>query len=191
MRAMKLGDLAFFYASGGKVPAIVGIMEIVKEHEPDQTAWDESAYGYVENEKQRSKWCVVHVEFRKKFNKPITRAELMKHKLPGGALEQMQEFTAARLSVSKVAEDEWDFINSLLDEDDQYVLDKEDVQTAYVMLPSADGSSDEFGASRAGATTSGQVSVESPKANGIKAKEAIGEEGVDGDKSVVPSSGEE
>lgn len=38
MREMKLGDLAFFYASGGKqgrVPGIVGIMEVVREHEAD------------------------------------------------------------------------------------------------------------------------------------------------------------
>lgn len=38
MREMKRGDLAFFYASGGKkgrVPGITGIMEIVKEHEAD------------------------------------------------------------------------------------------------------------------------------------------------------------
>lgn len=35
LRAMKKGDLAFFYHSSCKVPAIVGIMEIVEEHSPD------------------------------------------------------------------------------------------------------------------------------------------------------------
>lgn len=35
LRAMKKGDLAFFYHSSCKVPAIVGIMEIVQEHSPD------------------------------------------------------------------------------------------------------------------------------------------------------------
>jgi hypothetical protein len=35
LRSMKEGDLAFFYHSSCKVPAIVGIMEIVKEHSPD------------------------------------------------------------------------------------------------------------------------------------------------------------
>jgi predicted RNA-binding protein with PUA-like domain len=33
---MKKGDLAFFYHSSCKVPAIVGIMEIVEEHSPDR-----------------------------------------------------------------------------------------------------------------------------------------------------------
>ncbi len=36
LRAMKKGDLAFFYHSSCKVPAIVGIMEIVEEHSPDR-----------------------------------------------------------------------------------------------------------------------------------------------------------
>ena len=36
LRAMKRGDLAFFYHSSCKVPAIVGIMEIVQEHTPDR-----------------------------------------------------------------------------------------------------------------------------------------------------------
>ncbi|EME89590.1 uncharacterized protein MYCFIDRAFT_124617, partial [Pseudocercospora fijiensis CIRAD86] len=114
LRGMKQGDLAFFYASGGKKPAIVGIMEIVKEHEPDMTAWDENSYGYVEQEKDRQKWCVVYVEFRKKFSKPITRDVLKKH-FDEGPLSKMQEFNAARLSVSKVSEDEWNFINGLIE----------------------------------------------------------------------------
>lgn len=112
---MKQGDLAFFYASGGKSPGIVGIMEIVKEHEPDQTAWQENSYGYLENEKDRKKWCVVHVEFRKKLRKPVSRAELKTHVDNGGALSGMQEFNAARLSVSRVSEEEWDFIHSLIE----------------------------------------------------------------------------
>jgi EVE domain len=37
LRAMKKGDLSFFYHSSCKVPAIVGIMEIVQEHTPDRT----------------------------------------------------------------------------------------------------------------------------------------------------------
>ena len=80
MREMKLGDLAFFYASGGKkgrVPGITGIMEIVKEHEPDPSALDENSPFYVENPKMRGteakpRWSMVHVEFRKKLSKAVT-----------------------------------------------------------------------------------------------------------------------
>lgn len=35
MRAMKKGDLAFFYHSNCKKPGIVGIMEIAREHTVD------------------------------------------------------------------------------------------------------------------------------------------------------------
>ena len=80
MKAMKKGDLAFFYASGGKkgkVPGIVGIMEIVKEHEPDLAAFDPNNPYFVQNEKMRGtqekpRWYLVHVEFRKKLITPVT-----------------------------------------------------------------------------------------------------------------------
>ena len=114
MREMKQGDLAFFYASGGKAPGIVGIMEIVREHELDATASDPDSYGYVADAKKRDKWCVVHVEFRKKLSKPVTRVQLVAAK-EEGPLAKMQEFTAARLSVSKVSEDEWEYIDSLIE----------------------------------------------------------------------------
>lgn len=35
MRAMRQGDLAFFYHSNTKVPGIAGVMEIAQEHSPD------------------------------------------------------------------------------------------------------------------------------------------------------------
>lgn len=35
MRAMRKGDLAFFYHSNCKVPGIAGVMEIVQEHSVD------------------------------------------------------------------------------------------------------------------------------------------------------------
>ena len=38
LRAMKKGELAFFYHSNCKEPGIVGTMEIVQEHSPDCTS---------------------------------------------------------------------------------------------------------------------------------------------------------
>lgn len=113
MREMKTGDLAFFYASGGKqgrTPGIVGLMEVVEEAKPDPTCSDPGAYGYVEDEKQRGRWVVVGVQFRKKFEKPVGLKELQKHGGQGGRLEGMQLFRQTRLSVAKVRESEWDFI---------------------------------------------------------------------------------
>ena len=116
MRSMKLGDLAFFYASGGKkgrLPGITGIMEIVKEHEPDPSAFDKNHPYYVQNDKMRGtegkpRWSMVHVEFRQKLSAPVLLKELQKYK--GGVLETMEELTKTRLSVSKVSQEEWNFI---------------------------------------------------------------------------------
>jgi len=112
MRSMKLGDLAFFYASQGKHPGITGIMEVVKEHEPDFTVTDVSSIGFVEPSKRgkENRWSLVHVEFRKKLSAPVTLKELQKYSSDKGALKDMQVLKQSRLSVAKVTEKEWDFI---------------------------------------------------------------------------------
>jgi predicted RNA-binding protein with PUA-like domain len=112
MRAMKQGDLAFFYASQGKAPGITGIIEIVQEHEPDFTVADESSIGYVEPAKrgQENQWSLVHVGFLKKLSKPVTLKELQKYSGANGVLQDMQLIKQSRLSVSKVSEKEWNFI---------------------------------------------------------------------------------
>jgi predicted RNA-binding protein with PUA-like domain len=40
LRAMMLGDRAFLYHSSCAPPAVVGVVEIVREAYPDATAWD-------------------------------------------------------------------------------------------------------------------------------------------------------
>ncbi|KAK6418710.1 hypothetical protein LTR95_017163 [Oleoguttula sp. CCFEE 5521] len=116
MRAMSKGDLAFFYASQGKgklQPGITGIMEVVKEAEADQSVFDEDHYGYVEPEKRKAEnqWSLVHVEYRKKLSNPVTLKELQRFgKTEGGVLSDMQVLKTTRLSVTKVTEEEWEFI---------------------------------------------------------------------------------
>lgn len=69
---------------------------------------------------------MVHVEFRKKLIKPVPLKELQKYAMSGGALSNMQELNAARLSVSKVSADEWTFIvDNLIEGYDDEVLVKE------------------------------------------------------------------
>nr|POE60623.1 thymocyte nuclear protein 1 [Quercus suber] len=116
MRAMRSGDLAFFYASGGKSgrkPGITGIMEIVAEATRDMTVDDPNAYGYVDNVSAREKWVIVHVEHRKTLSKPVHLSELQKYK--DGVLEHMELLHQSRLSVTGVREEEWNFIvNNLI-----------------------------------------------------------------------------
>lgn len=110
LRAMKKGDMAFFYHSNCKEPGIVGIMEIVQEHSPDLSAHDPKAPYYDPKSKQSDpKWSVVHVEFRRKFKVPITLKEL-REMGTAGPLENMQLLKQSRLSVSRVRAEEWEHL---------------------------------------------------------------------------------
>jgi predicted RNA-binding protein with PUA-like domain len=129
MRAMKQGDLAFFYASQGKTPGITGIIEIVKEHEPDYTVTDESSIGHVEPAKRakENQWSLVHVEFRKKLSEPVTLKELQKFSGTNAILSDMQVLKQSRLSVAKVSEKEWDFIvDNLIEAYEEEDIDNDD-----------------------------------------------------------------
>ncbi|KAH0377025.1 DUF55-domain-containing protein, partial [Aureobasidium melanogenum] len=124
MKAMKTGDLAFFYESNCKKPGIVGIMEIVNEASPDHNAFDKSsAYYDPKSDPAKPKWMLVHVEFRRKFSEKFTLKDLQKFSQPGGALAGMELFKQSRLSVTKVTKPQWDFIMSQVDEDDDEMED--------------------------------------------------------------------
>ncbi|KAJ6789998.1 hypothetical protein PWT90_07589 [Aphanocladium album] len=145
MRNMNVGDKAFFYHSNCKEPGIVGIMEIVKEFSEDSkyialayntvappprsrttqallTTVTESArrpgtpYYDPSSTKDKPKWSLVHVEFRKKFAVPIYLKELRKMGEAGGPLAEMQMLKLGRLSVSKVSAGEWKTLCDLADE---------------------------------------------------------------------------
>lgn len=118
IRAMKKGDLAFFYHSNCKVPAIVGTMEIVEEHSPDLSAHDSSKPYYdPSSDPENPKWSVVHVVFRQKLNTPVTLKELKAwYSEKDNPLENMQMLKLARISVSKVSTEEWNFLVSQMKE---------------------------------------------------------------------------
>lgn len=97
MRAMAVGDEAFFYHSNiGK--EIVGIMKIVVPAHPDSTA-DLNAEGEVV-------WECVDVQSVKPFPRPVTLAEIKATE----ALANMELIKLSRLSVSKVSDEEWDLL---------------------------------------------------------------------------------
>lgn len=133
LRAMNDGDLAFFYHSNCKTPGIVGTMEIVREFSEDSKPPDpeslvlpltslESArrpgtpYYDASSTKDKPKWGLVHVEFRKKFAVPIYLPELREMGKDGKGLENMQLLKQSRLSVSRVSEKEWEILCRVADE---------------------------------------------------------------------------
>ncbi|EXJ95960.1 hypothetical protein A1O1_01085 [Capronia coronata CBS 617.96] len=117
MRAMRKGDLAFFYHSNCKVPGIAGVMRIVGEHTVDESAFDPNhPYYDPKSDRSKPKWDVVHVEFVKKFDDLITLKTLRSLAHPSGVLQDMQMLKQSRLSVSSVTPTEWEFILQLAGE---------------------------------------------------------------------------
>jgi predicted RNA-binding protein with PUA-like domain len=92
MRAMKVGDLGFFYHSNiGK--AVVGLMEVIRESAPDSTTDD-------------PRWDCVWVKAVTAFARPVTLEECKVE--PG--LEAMVLVNNTRLSVQPVTPEEWRII---------------------------------------------------------------------------------
>lgn len=95
MRAMKVGDLGFFYHSNiGK--AVVGIVEVCAACHPDSSTDDK-------------RWECVDIRALRPLPKPVT---LDQAKLDP-RLGQMVLVNNTRLSVQPVAEDEWQVICGL------------------------------------------------------------------------------
>ncbi|GAA0598131.1 EVE domain-containing protein [Paenochrobactrum glaciei] len=90
MRAMKIGDKAFFYHSNEGLE-VVGIVEVNELSAPDSTTDD-------------PRWDCVHIRAVCDMPKPVT----LKDVKANPALEKMALVTSMRLSVQPVLQDEWD-----------------------------------------------------------------------------------
>ena len=108
---MRIGDLAFFYHSSCKVPAVVGIMKIVSEAYPDPTQFDPRSKYYDEKSKEDDpRWFLVDVAFERKTKREITLRELKEHPgLEGFRLTKRGN----RLSVFPVSGEHWKLILGL------------------------------------------------------------------------------
>lgn len=93
LRAMKNGDLAFFYHTGEE-KAIVGIGKIIKEGYPEPKDKD---------------WLAVDIAPDRKLKKPVSLAQIKADK----RLTNMVLVRASRLSVQPVKAEEFDIILAL------------------------------------------------------------------------------
>ena len=105
---MKKGDLAFFYHSNCEEPAIVGLMEIVREAYPDHTAFlANEKYFDAKSDPDNPRWIMVDVRFRKKFKKSVSLKALKGER----SLAQMRLVQRGnRLSILPVVAKEWKHI---------------------------------------------------------------------------------
>lgn len=109
--AMKLGDQVFFYHSNCAVPGIVGIMEIVKEGYPDDTAFDpDNAHFDPKSHPDKPSWMMVDVKYLQKFARTISLNELKQH--PELA-DMVLLRRGNRLSIMPVSPEQWQFILGL------------------------------------------------------------------------------
>lgn len=108
IRQMHKGDLAFFYHSSCKVPGIIGIVEVVKNPYPDETAFDPMSSYYDEKSTlEKPRWYRVDVKLVKKFNQIISLVELRENKTLRDMVVLKQ---GNRLSVTPVTAKEWDTV---------------------------------------------------------------------------------
>ena len=95
LRAMKVGDRAFFYHSNVGLE-IVGIVEI-------------SAAGLADPSDPTGKWAAVRVKPLRKLGRPVTLRQIK----ADPALAGMEMIRQSRLSVAAVRPDEWAHILEL------------------------------------------------------------------------------
>ena len=111
MQAMKRGDRAFFYHSSCATPAIVGEVEIVREHYPDPTAFDPRDHHYdPRSTAAKPIWSMVDVAFREHYARPVTLADLKACPMLSGMRLLAR---GNRLSVLPITDDEWHIIRGL------------------------------------------------------------------------------
>ncbi|MCP9928962.1 EVE domain-containing protein [Cyanobium sp. CH-040] len=68
MRAMAIGDQAFFYHSNAKPPGIVGLMEVVETGLVDPTQFDPaSKYHDPASSRDRPRWDCARLKFLRQF----------------------------------------------------------------------------------------------------------------------------
>jgi predicted RNA-binding protein with PUA-like domain len=89
MKAMKKGDLGFFYHSGDQ-KAVVGIVEVIGEYRPDPTD-------------EKGQFGLVVVKAVKDMPRPVTLADAKANP----KLAEMSLVNSFRLSVQPVRADEW------------------------------------------------------------------------------------
>lgn len=95
MKAMRNGDLAFFYHSNiGK--EIVGIMEVVREYYPDPSD-------------EKGKFGMVDFKAVRTLRTPVTLQQIKQHP----KLQEMALVKQSRLSVCPISAEEWQIICDL------------------------------------------------------------------------------
>src|SRR5215467_12721898 len=114
LRAMKTGDLVFFYHSSVVPSAIVGVAEVAREAYPDRTALDPADPHYdAKSKADNPTWFMVDLRAVEPLKRPVTLDEIKKTK----GLENMALVRLGRLSVQPVTPKEYEIVRRLAREE--------------------------------------------------------------------------
>lgn len=114
MRAMQVGDRAFFYHSNAKPPGIVGLMEVVETGLTDPSQFDPaSKYHDPASPREAPRWDCVRLRFERRFRRLLSLDELREAFSPDqlGVVKR-----GNRLSILPVSEESADRILAMLGE---------------------------------------------------------------------------
>lgn len=101
LKAMQVGDLAFFYHSSTQPPGIVGLCKVIETHLADPSQFDpQSPYFDPSNTGDNPRWWTVRVGFVEKFKQVLT-LELLRQEFSPDELILLRR--GNRLSVMPVA----------------------------------------------------------------------------------------
>jgi len=110
LKAMAVGDRAFFYHSSANPPGVAGICEVIREAYPDHTAFDpDSPYHDPRSTPEEPRWFMPDVKFIAKLPRLVPLREIKSS--PG--LEDMSLVRISRLSVHPVTDEQWRIICGL------------------------------------------------------------------------------
>lgn len=109
---MKKGDLILFYHSSCKEVGIAGIAIVSKESHPDLSALDsQSKYFDPKATKDKPRWYMVDVKWKKTFKRIVTLSELKEN----SQLQEMKLLKKGnRLSIMPVTKSEFQIILDLV-----------------------------------------------------------------------------
>jgi predicted RNA-binding protein with PUA-like domain len=111
MRAMRKGDLAFFYHSSCPVPGVAGVVEITREAFPDPTQFDPASDYYdPASTADNPRWFCVEVGLLRKLSRVVTLTEIKARSQQLQGLILLRP--GSRLSVLPVEKSHWDLILS-------------------------------------------------------------------------------
>lgn len=112
LRAMQIGDLAFFYHSSRPEPGIAGLMRIQRAAYADPTQFDaKSPYYDAKSTPDKPRWDSVDVHFQRRLSRVLRLPDL---KANPALAELALVQKGSRLSVMPVSAQQWQAIMAML-----------------------------------------------------------------------------